>query len=246
MSEFAEEILRRGEVVAPDGSRIALTSGVSQREGLFLQRLVRERKPAVSLEVGLAFGISALFLCEELKNVGARRHIVIDPFQSSEYGNVGLENLRRAGFSELVEFHEGPSHLELPRLLSLGEKIDFAFIDGSHAFDDAFLDFFYVDRLLQVGGVVAFDDANWPGVRKVIRYILTNRSYSPLASLPKHMSLPKLFARYRSLGAIRELVVDRRLGLPIPHSRCVALVKQGECDNLRGFQLSERELHHDF
>jgi predicted O-methyltransferase YrrM len=189
LSEFAEEILRRGEVLAPDGSRIALTSGVSQRVGLFLQSLVREHKPAVSLEVGLAFGISALFLCEELQKVGAQRHIVIDPFQSSAFGNVGVENLRRAGFSELVEFHEGPSHLELPRLLSRGERIDFAFIDGSHAFDCAFLDFFYIDRLLRVGGIVAFDDANWPGVRKVVRYIMTNRPYSHLASLPKYLSL---------------------------------------------------------
>ena len=246
MSEFAEEILRRGEVLAPDGSRIALTSGVSQREGLFLQSLVRERRPTVSLEVGLAFGISALFLCEELQKVGAQRHIVIDAFQSSEFRNVGLENLRRAGFSELVEFHEGPSHLELPRLLARGEEIDFAFIDGSHAFDCAFLDFFYVDRLLRVGGVVAFDDANWPGVRKVIRYILTNRTYSPLASLPKQLSLPKLFARYGSLGAIRELVVDRRLGLAMPHSRCVALIKRGEVDSPPGFHASERELHRDF
>lgn len=246
MSEFAEEILRRGEMLAPDGSRIALTGSVSQREGLFLQSLVRELKPAVSLEVGLAFGTSALFLCEELQKVGAQRHIVIDPFQSSEFMNVGLENLRREGFSELIEFHEGPSHLELPRLLSRGEKIDFAFIDGSHAFDCAFLDFFYVDRLLRVGGVIAFDDANWPGVRKVIRYILTNRTYSHLASLPKHLSLPKLLARYGSLRAIRELVVDRRLGLAVPHSRCVALVKQGESDSPPGFQVSERELHHDF
>jgi predicted O-methyltransferase YrrM len=227
VSSLALEILRSGEVQAADGSRFPLTSHISEREGRFLQSLIRELQPRVSLEVGLAFGMSALFLCEELAKVGAQRHIVIDPYQSTEYRNVGLENLRRAGVLSLVDLREEPSYLELPRLAAQGVEIDFAFIDGMHTFDYALLDFLYVDRMLRVGGVVAFDDANWPALRKLVRYVLCNRSYRWRASLPKHLGLRKLIQRYGSPGGVRELVADRRLGIAIPHSRCVALEKVG-------------------
>lgn len=236
---LALEILRSGEVVAADGSRFPLTSHVSEREGRFLQSLIREIRPRVSLEVGLAFGMSALFLCEELARVGARRHIVIDPFQSTEYRNVGLENLRRAGVRDLVDLREEPSYLELPRLAAQGVEIDFAFIDGMHTFDYALLDFFYVDRMLRSGGVVAFDDSNWPALRKLVRYVLRNRSYRHRASLPKHLGLRKLLRRYGSPAGLLELVGDRRLGLPMPHSRCVALEKTGKDDRSTAF-------HRDF
>ena len=236
MSSLALEILRSREVVTADGSRLPLRSEVSEREGRFLESLVRDLRPSVSLEVGLAFGISALFLCEELRRVGARRHIVIDPYQAAEFQNVGLENLRRAGVLDIVDFREGPSYLELPRLASQGVEIDFAFIDGMHTFDHAFIDFFYVDRLLRAGGVVAFDDANWPALRKVIRYVLSNRSYRHFASLPKRLGPRKLLRRYGSPAALRELVADRRLGLTIPHSRCVALEKVGIDDRPTDFR----------
>jgi len=43
-----------------------------------------------------------------------------------------------------------------------GERIDFAFIDGAHTFDHVLVDFFYIDRMLNVGGIVAFDDVGFP------------------------------------------------------------------------------------
>jgi predicted O-methyltransferase YrrM len=193
----------------------------------------------VSLEVGLAYGISALFLCDELRKVGASRHIVIDPYQSSQWKNIGIENLRRAGAIDLVDFREAPSHLELPRLVQDGIEIDFAFIDGRHTFDHALLDFFYSDLLLRVGGMIVFDDANWPPLRSLIRFVLRNRRYRPIASLPKHLRLSRLLRRYGSPRALREALVDRGLGLAVPHSRCVALEKLGNDERPHGF-------HRDF
>jgi len=65
----------------------------------------------------------------------------------------------------------------LPRLCAEGERFDFVFIDGRHLFDCVLVDFFYVDRLLEVGGYVALDDLWMPAVRKVKSFILRNRSY---------------------------------------------------------------------
>jgi len=51
------------------------------------------------VEVGLAYGRSALAIGEALVAVGARRplHVIIDPMQTTEWSNVGWQMLRSAG-----------------------------------------------------------------------------------------------------------------------------------------------------
>ena len=65
----------------------------------------------------------------------------------------------------------------LPQLCSQKEEFEFAFIDGSHLFDFTFVDFFFIDKLLAVGGHVAFDDLWMPAVRKVVSFVLKNKPY---------------------------------------------------------------------
>jgi hypothetical protein len=48
------------------------------------------------------------------------------------------------------------------------------YIDGSHLFEDVFIDFYYVARLLRDGGIVAFDDCADSNVAKVLRFITRN------------------------------------------------------------------------
>jgi len=68
----------------------------------------------------------------------------------------------------------------LPELERSGQRVDFAFIDGWHTFDFTLVDFFFIDRMLKVGSVVAFDDANWLAIRKVCRFVKMNLAYSVL------------------------------------------------------------------
>ena len=72
----------------------------------------------------------------------------------------------------------------LPRLLRQKEMIDFAFIDGSHLFDYAFVDFYFLDKLIPVGGIIAVDDLWMPAVRRVVSFALTNLDYE-VVPLPK-------------------------------------------------------------
>ena len=250
MTEVLAEIVRTGRVTKASGEELEVHSQVSPGEGAFLQRLVEEVRPQLSLEVGLAFGVSALYLCDALARVGARRHIVIDPNQEGgEWGDswagVGLENLKRAGHEELVEFHGEPSFRVLPRLESEGMQLDFAFIDGWHTFDFTLVDFFYVDRMLRPGGVVAIDDAQWPSVRKVIRFALTNRGYRVRACFEPEGSPPFRRRRWlarlaRAAGPLRTLLKpewvddDDALGLP-PASTCVALEKAADDERAWSF-----------
>jgi len=170
MGPVLQEILKTGFA---DGVSVPLRSQITTAEGEFLQSIIKGIQPQVCLEVGLAFGISALFIREALDP--RCRYIAIDPFQHHHWHGIGLTNLRRAGYD--VEFYEEASQATLPRLWANGLTIDFAFIDGMHTFDHALVDFFYIDRMLRVGGVVAIDDANWPSLHKLCRFILTNRAY---------------------------------------------------------------------
>jgi predicted O-methyltransferase YrrM len=181
-----EELVRTGVSPTPDGGTVPLQSNVQADEAEFLFQAVRGLEAARTLEVGLAMGCSALAICDAISAMPGAHHVVIDPKQNVRplWAGIGLHNLDRAGFTPLVEFHEQPSYRALARLEAEGRRIEFAFIDGFHTFDYAFTDFFLIDKLLEVGGAVAFDDADWPSVRRVVRYVATNLSYTVHAAMP--------------------------------------------------------------
>jgi predicted O-methyltransferase YrrM len=177
-----ERILQSGRTLTADGTgEIDVHSAVSRLEGVFLQSIVRNLDPTKSLEIGLAYGVSALFICEALRVRDGTEHVMIDPQQHGpSWRGIGLANVLRAGYGHFTRLIEEPSYRALPELERSGQHIDFAFIDGWHTFDFGLVDFFYIDRMLNVGGVVAFDDANWPAIRKLCRFVNTNLSYSLL------------------------------------------------------------------
>lgn len=191
MNPILEELIRTGVSPTPTGGSVKLQSHVLADEAELLTRVVRELKPRASLEIGLAMGCSALAICDALAGQQQARHIVMDPRQHAQplWGGIGLHNLARAGFTPLIDFLELPSHRGLAQLEAEGRRVQFAFIDGFHTFDFALVDFFLIDRLLDVGGMVAFDDADWPSVKRVVRYVATNRSYSVHAALSPRRGL---------------------------------------------------------
>jgi predicted O-methyltransferase YrrM len=226
MGPVLEEILRTGFA---DGRSVPLgETSVPPAVGEFLQRLIRQVKPHVSLEVGLAWGISTLFIREALDPHS--HHIVIDPYQHQNYHGIGLANLSRAGYE--VEFHEAPSQVVLPRLWAEGRTVDFAFLDGRHTFDHVLVDFFYIDKLLRVGGVVALDDADWPGVRKVCRFVVTNRAYRLYGAVEPTYHDSALARALRLVPGLRRHLkpesVEPDIALGLPNSRCLAFVKDSD------------------
>ena len=181
-----DELIRTGVSPTPDGGTVPLQSNVQADEAEFLTSVVHGLRPTRTLEVGLAMGCSALAICDAIWGTPGARHVVLDPRQNARplWAGIGLHNLERAGFTPLVEFHEQPSYRALARMEAEERRIDFAFIDGFHTFDYAFVDFFLIDKLLGVGGAVAFDDADWPSVRRVVRFVATNLSYTVHAAMP--------------------------------------------------------------
>jgi len=168
----------------PEGKMIKLSANVDNKEGEFLAKLVKEQNPRKSLEVGFANGIATLYICSELQGQAIKDHVMIDPYQSTEWKNVGVANLKRAGI-DFCQLIEKPSEIALPQLLTEGKKYDFAFIDGWHTFDHALMDFFYIDKMLNINGIVIIDDVGYPSLNKLMRYIFSNYSnYTYVAHVP--------------------------------------------------------------
>ena len=53
--------------------------------------------------------------------------------------------------------------------------MDFGFIDGGHKFDDIFIDWFYIDLLLNQDGFIMFDDSWLESTKTVASFIRNNR-----------------------------------------------------------------------
>ena len=158
-----ERILAAGTVEDEHGNALPLHSNISAHEGQRISACIRRCGIERTLEVGCASGISSLYICDAISKQQNPHHIVIDPEQSTNWHSVGVQNLRRAGFT-FWELIEQPSALALPSLLGSGLKVQFALIDGLHTFDQVLLDFFYVDQLLEDGGIVAFDDVGMTAI----------------------------------------------------------------------------------
>lgn len=176
---IAQKIIQEDGFYASDGNWQKLTSNIDYEEMLFLYEIIKEHKPKKSLEIGCAEGVSSLTICESLPADAV--HTIIDPFQSSDWKNHGVNNLKRAGFDNFNLIEER-SEFVLPDLTRKGEKFDFVFVDGWHTFDHVLVEFFYINRILNTGGVVVFDDTSLTGLNRLMRWISNYPNYECLGS----------------------------------------------------------------
>lgn len=146
-----------------------------------LRALMLQEKPYSTIETGLGPGGSVLMFAASHRDLGhepTRQHVAIDPYQTSIWDNSGRLVLEKAKLEAYVEVREQDSFVALPKLLSEGRRFDIAYIDGSHQFENVFIDFFYIQEMLNVGGLIVFDDSTYPQVRKVLNFIEANYNFA--------------------------------------------------------------------
>ena len=199
MNPVLEEMLRSGQVTDAAGAHRKLIGPMSRAGGELIREVFESVKPDVSVETGFAYGVATLFACAGLEhNQKPARHIVIDPLQSSMFHMIGMLNIERAGYGRFVELREAPSEIALPELLAADTRIQAAIIDGFHTFDHALVDFFYINKMLEIGGVVIFDDVNLPSLARLIAHIATYPCYRVLkATTPPRAPNPLVSLRRR-------------------------------------------------
>jgi predicted O-methyltransferase YrrM len=205
MNPVLEEIVRTGEVSLPSGERVPVTSQIDPKCGSLLQESILAVRPKIAVEVGLAYGVSTLYMLDALAACGAQRLIGMDPAQfDGTWRGAGLGNVERAGYGSLYEFHQDTSQRILPMLEARGERVGIGFIDGWHTFDHVLVDFFHIDRMLEVGGIVVFDDVGYPAIRRICEFVLANRSYEIHATV-EYASAPSL--RRSAKRIVRDLLL---------------------------------------
>lgn len=153
--------------------------------GDVLHRWVCAEDARTTIEVGLAFGMSALHICQGLLENGHAdvQHVAIDPFQTTGpygrgFGRSGLDALDSAGVGAFVEHIEEESQVALPQLVNQKRMFDLAFVDGNHRFDRVFLDLYYLRRLVRPRGVIVLDDYQMPPIAKAVAFFVSNRGWS--------------------------------------------------------------------
>jgi predicted O-methyltransferase YrrM len=174
LQEFLERAYQRGSVPDASGEPVDLAPhSIEANLGAALRDLAIAEGAERTIEVGLALGMSALFLSQAVLERGGR-HIAIDPFQQESWNGAGLRTLREAGVGDVVQVIQEESQLALPRLVADGRQFDFAFVDGDHRFEGVFLDLYFMTRLVKPGGLVVVDDMWLPSVRTAVAYLEKN------------------------------------------------------------------------
>ena len=156
------------------------TVTLPERDCDLLRDLLIAEGAGTVVEVGLAYGSSALAIGEAVLSRPEPRHVVIDPFQREAYHDVGWDLLVEAGLDGAAELLREPSSLALPRLLADGLVADAAFVDGSHRFHEVFVDLYFLRKIVKPGGLIVLDDDWAPSIRTAVRYFERNLGWTVL------------------------------------------------------------------
>jgi predicted O-methyltransferase YrrM len=180
--QVIERVVREGTMVARSTGAVhaLFPVAISPPEGAGLREWVVREGAKNTIEIGLGYAVSALFICEGLLINGGGRHLVVDPFQMTRFAGCGLQLLDDAGVAGFVEHNSDESQIALPRLLTAGRRFDLAFVDGNHRFDGVFLDLIYLGRLLHPGSVVFLDDYQLRAVERAAAFCLRNLAWTLL------------------------------------------------------------------
>jgi predicted O-methyltransferase YrrM len=142
--------------------------GASSGEELY--QFVHEHKFTSCLELGFAHGVSCVYIAAALEANGNGSLTSVDIPSALERDPLASDLLASAGLSHRVQLVIDPDSYVWWLRKQLREQLreghiqpayDFVFIDGAHTWDADGLAFSLVDRLLEPGGWVLFDDLDW-------------------------------------------------------------------------------------
>lgn len=146
------------------------------------------------IEIGTARGFSSLCMAKALQDSNVegsiitfdvlphRRRMIWNCIADHIIGPQTREQLLKP-WSDLMEryitFVEGYSQIELPKICK--SRINFAFLDGAHTFNDVMFEFKAIKDYQKKGDIIIFDDYNkikFPEIVKAVDTICAQFNYS--------------------------------------------------------------------
>jgi predicted O-methyltransferase YrrM len=137
---------------------------MSLKKAQVMQDFIHKHSISSILELGFYHGVSTCYMAAALEVVDQGSIVSID-LESAQKREPNIEELlEKCGYLNAVEFYYEPASYNW-RLMKLIEEqtktFDLCYLDGGHDWYNTGLAFFLVDKLLQPGGWIIFDDLDW-------------------------------------------------------------------------------------
>jgi predicted O-methyltransferase YrrM len=137
-------------------------SSSAGRKGRILSIAVKYFRPQRILEVGTAYGFSSLFMGISLQEVGLdKQQPVIHTLEGYEPQATLSRELLGRELNGLVHCAQGRAEDALKDVAQNAAKIDLAFHDAGHMYDDYVRDFAAMEPYMARGSILILDDIRW-------------------------------------------------------------------------------------
>jgi predicted O-methyltransferase YrrM len=115
------------------------------------------------LELGFCHGVSSCYLAAAMQEVGGDPVVTIDLLSAMQRDPNIEELLELCKLKDRVEFYyeEKSYNWRLMKFIEEKRSFDFCYIDGGHDWYNTGFAFFLVDKLIEPGGWILFDDLDW-------------------------------------------------------------------------------------
>jgi adenylate kinase family enzyme len=172
----------------------------------FINKEINKKKKLEYLEIGSYEGRSVIYICENYKNFNLT---VVDPYlKHSEIENFTDQNIKKAfkifkkninNFKNRIKFYK----LKSSEFFTQNKKkYDLIYIDGSHFYKDVIQDFKNSLNVLNINGLVIFDDFTWDHYKNIehnpiggiLPLIKDNNSIS-IISVSNQIIIKKIYER---------------------------------------------------
>lgn len=135
---------------------IAARNSISPREGQLLHRLVKFMKPEIIIEMGTSLGVSSIYQVSAFPST-----FFLGMEGCAATAAIAEENLRKFTGPQQYSMVIGNFTKMLPGVLEKLHKLDYAFIDGNHAYKPTMHYFNELVALMHEGSVMVIHDINW-------------------------------------------------------------------------------------
>ena len=142
------------------GLHFGMSSSLGYK-GRLLSNVIRLCRSERCLELGTAYGMSAMFVLGMQSYLGWKIHLTTVEGGEPQF-TLARQRLKER-FQDAVACHFGWTQDVLPKLMSTLGPIDFMYHDAGHSRENYVRDFGAVVESLSPGSVIVIDDIRWAG-----------------------------------------------------------------------------------
>ena len=179
-----------------------------------IQELVERLQPESILQIGLSSSRSIHSLSRAIANHDGSLITLIEPqlYDRPEYDRI-LQELQDESLDKSIDFMATYADQVLPDLYFQELRFDLAILNPCRNYEETFVAFYYLNKMLPLNHYVVIEQANDPVMRRLIRHMVSESGYEVHANVESGMEMPKIERLIREQyaripGFVRQRVED--------------------------------------